>query len=360
MDNYDEYKDLIENADVSKFEDDDDMEDSEFLRKSGDNKKKPEKKKKNFFIKLRDMFIPLPSDSTKEKISKIFSLICIVVFVVCVVFLSKHFYNEHRQKDLNSNLQQLHSQVVTESLSSSSSLKPDSSSNTTMLPSFNELYKLNHEVVGWIEIPDSKVNFPVLQTKDNDFYLSHDYMKKYSETGAIFADYRYKLTSGKMPDNTIIYGHNTLNGTFFGALHQYKKLDYIKLHPVINFSTLYNESKYKIFACFFANVDGAQDKGVVFDYHNRILFNDETAFKSFYDEVMKRSYYNTDVDVKYGDELITLSTCSLEIKNARFVIVARKLRDGESPEVNTDKTVINSDKYMPLDWYKVNKIKAPR
>ena len=359
MDNNDEYRELIENADVSKFKGEDYMEFEDFLEDSEVNNKKPEKKK-NFLIKLRDLFLPLRSDSTKEKFSKIIALVCIVIFVVSVVLLSKYFYNQNKQNDLNSKLQAIYSSADSVSSDNSALSSGDLSSNTTMLPSFSELYKLNPEVVGWIEIPDSVVNFPVLQTKDNDFYLTHDYLKKYSETGAIFADYRYKLTSGKMPDNTIIYGHNTLNGTFFGALHQYKKLDYIKSHPVINFNTLYKESKYKIFACFFVNVDGAQDNGVVFDYHNRIIFQDEADFKSFYDEVMKRTYYNTEVDVKYGDELITLSTCSLEIKNARFVIVARKVRDGESPEVNTEKTVINSDKYMPLDWYKVNNIKAPR
>jgi sortase B len=336
--------------------------DNEYEGEISKANKKKQKGIKGFFAGLHDSYIPTSEDSLKERITKVIVLLCIVVFIVSSVSIVSYYYKHKKLKDLNQKLQALYSQSDSSS-SGTSSDNSDSSSESgekTMLPSFEELYKLNPEVVGWIEIPNSSVNYPALQTKDNSFYLNHDYMKNKSETGAIFVDYRYNLIKDGTPDNTIIYGHNTLDGTFFGALHQYKKLNYIKTHPIIKFNTLYEENQYKIFACFFANVEPEHDNGVVFDYHNRILFSSEADFKSFYDEVMKRSYYNTDVDVKYGDELLTLSTCSLEIDNARFVIVARKVRPGESPEVNTDKIVENKNKYMPLEWYKVNKIKPPR
>lgn len=309
---------------------------------------------KGSFLKT---FIPLKTVSKKEITRKIILIICIIVFVVSASILISYFVKSLHTKNLNSRLQKMYSEP-----DSSSSVMPDneSSPDRVIAPKFQELFSKNSDLVGWLEIDNTNISFPVLQTTDNSFYLSHDFEKNSSITGAIFADYRYPVLAQNPADNTVIYGHNTTNGTFFGALHQYKKLDFMKSHPVIKFNTLYGDGKYKIVSCFLINTRESQDDRKLFDYHNRILFKDESDFKEFYDEIKERSYYDINVDAKYGDELLTLSTCSLEFLDGRFVIVARKIRDNESESVDTDSIVENKDRYMPLVWYDATKQKRPR
>ena len=136
----------------------------------------------------------------------------------------------------------------------------------------------------------------------------------------------------------------------FGDLDKYKhNIEFYKTHPVIQFNTNYELSDYKIIACFVTNVLPSQAKdGVVFDYHNYIDM-DKGRYKDFIDNVMLRTQINTGVDVKYGDEFLTLSTCSSEFDPSRFVIVARKVRSGEDALVDTSKATVNKKAKEP-DW----------
>ncbi len=322
------------------------------MNKTDENQIKDKKSNKSFLKKIYKLAIPLKGDTRKQVISKIIFLICLIAFIVSSAILIRYVYEDHRTKKLNDSLREIY-QNADDSVSSVAD-------GETMLPKFEKLFSINNEIVGWVDISDSTVSYPVLQTGDNDYYLKHDFEKKDSRTGAIFADFRYKLSPDHIPDNTVVYGHYTKSGAFFGALHKFRDLDYLKSHPVINFDTLTREGKYKIFAVFITNADPGQDRGVVFDYHNRMIFNSENDFKDFYDNVMLRNFYKTDVDVKYGDELLTLSTCSQEFWNGRLVIVARRVRDGESETTNSDSYLENPDKYMPIAWYEVMKIKPPR
>lgn len=303
--------------------------------------------------KFKSAYIPSHEDTKKEILRKIILIICFIVFVVSCIILINQLVKSSGAKNLNNKLQDLYS--------TSDSSQPDSDDGKKEIAKkFTELYNRNNEIVGWLEIDGTSISYPVLQTNNNDFYLSHDFDKKESKTGAVFADFRYNVLSDKPADNTVIYGHNTLDGTFFGALHDYKKLDFIKAHPTIKFNTLYNDAEYKIVSCFLINTIESQDDKPLFDYHNRILFSNESQFNYFRDEIESRSYYKTGVDLRYGDELITLSTCSHEFYEGRFVIVARKLRNGESNKVDTDAIVENEDRYMPLVWYDVVSKKRPR
>ncbi len=321
-------------------------------------------KKPNIFVRvlkwIKSNFIPMKTDSKKDVITKILLDVCIVVFIISVIWLLIYYQNKSKTDDLNSKLQGIYSSSEEEPSSVPIESEDGFEGDHRRLKSFRELYLLNNEIVGWIEIKDSAVNLPVMQTKDNSYYLSHDFEGNKTVTGSIFADYRYPVLSDDRADNIVIYGHNTTDGTFFGALHQYKNIKYFKENPIIDFDTLYQKDQYKIFACFLTNTLSQHDDGVVFDYHNKILFNNQDDFDDFYSNVMKRSYYLTGIDVEYGDELITLSTCDHTIKDGRFVIVARKLREGESAETDASKVIYNPNLYMPLVWYEVTKQDPPR
>ena len=314
-----------------------------------------------FFKWFKNNFIPLKTDNKKDIITKIILFICVLVFIASLIWLVIFYHNKLETDDLNSKLQGLYSSFDDMSSSFESlESEDDFESEPIIMDSFKELYALNNEIVGWLEIKGSKVNLPVMQTKNNSYYLSHDFEGNKTITGSIFADYRYPVLSNNRADNIVIYGHNTTDGTFFGALHKYKNIKYFKENPIIDFDTLYQKDKYKIFACFLTNTLPQHDDGVVFDYHNKILFNNQEDFDDFYSNVMKRSYYHTGIDVEYGDELITLSTCDHTIKEGRLVIVARKLREGESVETDDSKVIYNPKLYMPLVWYEVMKKDPPR
>jgi sortase B len=321
--------------------------------------RKPNNKKRKKTSILKS-FIPWRGDTRAEVLRKLLLIVSLVVLIFSLKMLYEYYNGDPKDKELNDKLESIYSQSAEQSSESDSASSSEIDKPVNgMLDKFVELYNLNSDTIGWVDIP-GVLSYPVLQTVDNDFYISHNFEKEESEAGAIFADYRGLITESGLPHNTILYGHNMKSGMFFHPLHNYKKLDFIQENPVITFDTLYEESEWKIFACFLTGIHAYQDGGVLFDYHNKIYFKDEQSFNDFYDEVMLRSYYNTDVDVVYGDEILTLSTCSTEFYDSRFVVLARKVRPGEDAAVDVSKTVINDDKYMPIVWYEVSDLDPPR
>jgi sortase B len=129
-------------------------------------------------------------------------------------------------------------------------------------------------------------------------------------------------------------------------------INYYRNHPVINFSTLYEDNTYKIFAVVFAHTENTGETDV-FDYHRWRDFPDEETFFTFITNVLDRSGFYTDVDIEYGDEILTLSTCyyplGLEF-DSRVAVFARRLRDGESSEVNVDAAYMNPSP-LYFDYY---------
>ena len=228
----------------------------------------------------------------------------------------------------------------------------------TLLPGIQERLDKNPDSAGWINI-DGIVDEEIVQRQDpttgNLFYLDHDLNGNKSEGGTIFADFRNVLNGRKTSDNIVLYGHNQKNGTRFGLLDSYKwNLNFYKgkNKQIINFSTNYEERKYKIFAIFVTNTEPQHDNGNVFDYHNYIDLSDDSRYNEFISEVKKRSLIQTDIDVKKGDKFLTLSTCSTEFEPSRLVFVARQLRDGETTDVNLDNFKINPNPKWPAIYYK--------
>ncbi len=235
-----------------------------------------------------------------------------------------------------------------------------------MLSNFTALYDINSDIVGWINIPgladnkgDDYIDYPVVQTTDNDFYLNHDFFKNEKEYGALFADYHVKIDRNSGPQNTIIYGHNMGAGTFFSHLHDYKKrASFVKEHNIITYSTLWEENDYIIVGCFLTGVKDEQDNQPMFRYHYCFNFDDMSDFDYWYKNLLYRNYYVTNIDCSIADEYITLSTCSTEFYDSRFVVVARKLRAGEDPTQYT--YVSNPNVHKPAVFYEAYGMEVPR
>ena len=301
-------------------------------------------------------------DSAGECFSKLFTQFAVLVLIACGVI----FFNEMRislsTKKLSGDLKELYHTylpAVPETAVGVSlpekifGIDTPAESSPELLPLAEQLLAINRDTVGYVSIDGTNVSMPVVQklTADgNAYYLTTAFDGTDSKAGTVFLDYRAKLTDSERSDILTIYGHNQRDGTMFGELKNYKKnVDFYKEHPSIVFSSNYRTDVYKIFAYFVTEVEPSQTRdGNVFYYHNYIDL-DESTYNEYISEIMLRSQINTQVDVKYGDQFLVLSTCSNEFEPSRFVVFARRTREGESISVDTSEVSLNTAAKEP-DW----------
>ena len=215
---------------------------------------------------------------------------------------------------------------------------------------FAALWELNPDTVGWISIDGTALDYPVVQTTDNTKYYRMNFEGEYSEHAVPFVDATDDLQ--KPSTNVIVYGHNIrTDGQMFNILKGYTDLSFYQEHPVIDFNSVYHDGQYKIISVFYTNTHA--EHGKIFPYHEFIDAQDAQQTQDYIDSVLVRSIINTGVDVRSDDQLLTLSTCSYEFKDARFVVVARKVRKGESASVDTSAAVMNPNPLYPDVWYQL-------
>lgn len=215
----------------------------------------------------------------------------------------------------------------------------------TILPKFEEYYIKNDDIVGWVNVPNTLLDYPVMQAEDNDFYLHRDFDKNYLFDGIPFMDFRNDLKPD-LDTNTLVYGHNMgIKGNIFTELMRYQNVEFYKKSPIVNFDTLYQENQWKVIAVFDANTEA--QFGAVFEYYNFVEPENEEEFNWYITEINRRSFYFPDVDVKYGDKLLTLQTCVNDKFETKLVVVARRLRAGEEPTVNVENVKINENRVLP-------------
>ena len=200
-----------------------------------------------------------------------------------------------------------------------------------ILKKYAKLYKLNNNMIGWIRINGTIIDYPVLWVEgDNDYYLEHDFYGEKSKYGQIILDYRCDFEEPST--NLIFHGHHMADGTMFGSLRRYQKESYYNKHKYIQFDTIYEEGTYEIFAVFLSKIYNRDDR--VFKYYNFIDAASEEAFDSYVASVKALSLYETGITPVYGDELIALSTCEYSQDNGRLVVVARRLSPEEAEKLS--------------------------
>ena len=190
-----------------------------------------------------------------------------------------------------------------------------------MLVEYGEIYALNEDVVGWIRMDGTEMDYPVMQTStDNaNFYLYRDFDKKQSARGSIYI--REECDMNEPSDNITIYGHNMRDGSMFECLNDYVSKEAWDNNALIFFDSLYEYRVYKIFAVFktSANV------GKGFTYHNMIDAKDKADFDEFISTCKQLSFYETGITPEYGDKIICLSTCEYTLDNGRLVVAAVRI-----------------------------------
>lgn len=190
-------------------------------------------------------------------------------------------------------------------------------SKYTIRPQFKDLQAINNNIVGWISVDGTKLHNPILQTDNNDFYLTRNFKNRESRAGSVFMDYRNDVLD--MSRNTILYGHAMKNGTMFGSLKNYLQQDYADAHRTIYIDTLYEGYDVEVFAAYETTIDF---------YYIETEFSSDASFLQFINEVHAKSVIDMNVDIGPEDKIMTLSTCKDSITNDdhRFVVQGKLVK----------------------------------
>ncbi|WP_444659193.1 class B sortase [Caproiciproducens sp. R2] len=308
------------------------------------------------------VLLPWKGDGKKLILYKTVSLIAVCVFLGCALYLAWDLVvlpaaADTEQQDIKSVYYAESSETPDTGDDSPVSSTPPERDGQGRLVRFLELQKINPSIVGWIKVPGTVIDLPVLQAdaKDPEFYLTHDYRGRYSGYGSVFADARCSVEKGKSR-SIVLYGHSLNSGRMFTQLDRYKSLDFYKKNPVFTFDTVDSQSQWKVISVFLTNT--LPEQGKPFNYM-KTDFQDDSDFLNFVYQMRIRSLYNTGVGLNKDDSIVLLSTCSYEFKDFREVVVARKVRDGESGEVDVSRAVYNGKTVYPDCWYTKNGGKKP-
>ena len=269
----------------------------------------------------------------KKALYVIVIMILIIAFCVSAFLVARYVLEGKKQADRYEDLANIKNQaqtsVPTQATKPSTATEPskpgfevisDPTVEGGILLDYAELHDMNPDLAGWIKIEGTKVDYPVMQTSTNnkDYYLKRDFDKQDSVRGCIYA--REECDLEKPSDNITMFGHNMKDGTMFGRLTQYEKsIDYLKAHPFVDFSTLWHQERYVIFAVVDVSLNTSSENFLDYFAHPR--------FSSDIRRAELASMYAIPMDVKPSDALLTLSTC---LDENRLVVIARRQRDGES------------------------------
>jgi sortase B len=236
-----------------------------------------------------------------EIIKKIVVAIMLIIVLYCAYYLTRPLWITYKNNSMNKDISNKYHQSINKS--------------KNFKDRYSALLQVNSDLVGWITIPGTKLDYPVVRVENNDFYLDHNFEKQPSDHGAVFMDFRNK--GDLQTKNNIIYGHNMKDGSMFQELMNYKDEKYFKENPIIQFDTLKEPVKWQIFSVYVTNTK--------FNYI-RTDFKDDADYENFLSQIKSHSMYNTGVNVSKDDSILTLSTCSYEIADGRLAIEAKRIK----------------------------------
>lgn len=252
---------------------------------------------------------------------KIILILLIGILTISSYFIIKEFAENKKEVEVYKDLQQIVIENNIDSDKENTVVEAEKSKGESSNKyNLENIAKINSDVIGWIKIDETNIDYPVMQ--NGDFYLHRNIYKEYSSHGT---PYLAEYCNIQYSDNLIIYGHHMNDNSMFAQLDNYKKNSFYNKHKFIKFYSYYNgqtiEKNYEIALVFKTVV--YSDKG--FKYFNYTNFNDIQELNEFVDNCKKLQCYDTGVDINYGDKLITLSTCEYSQKNGRMVIVAKQI-----------------------------------
>ena len=261
----------------------------------------------------------------KKWLRTVLLLVFTGIFLYSGWMLLDYFLASHKQKSQFNDLAHIVQQHSSETTLPPETLPTDDSqpestlpTEPSILPEYAVIFDMNPDVVGWMKIDGTDINYPVMQTPGRtDYYLHRDFYGNYSGHGCLYAQEDCDVATPS--DNVIVYGHHMKDGSMFAGLLDYRKKAFYTEHPVIQFDSLTRHRRYEIFAVFLTTASEGQG----FPYHQFINAQTEEKFDDFASQCKALSLYDTGITPVYGDKLLTLSTCEYSQENGRFVVVAR-------------------------------------
>lgn len=250
------------------------------------------------------------------------TFICIAVIIVSLVAIFMQFYPKFEQAK---NYDEIKEVATT----------PQEDLTQPNLINWDELLAINPETVGWITVPGTHIDYPVVQTSDNDYYLHHNFEGEYSGYGTPFLDTTFDWERFPIAQNSVLYGHNSTWGNQIGfeGLEDYGSIDYYKEHPVIYYTTVEDGNipvPYEVVAA--VKVENTYD-------YRRPDFKDQIDFIEYYNRILGDKVYDTGKVIYQNDQLVTLSSCIYDVKNGRIAVIARRIDPKPSSSVVVDTEV---------------------
>lgn len=264
---------------------------------------------------------------SKKLLFTVTVILLVIAFSVSAFMVGKYVIEGKKSEDRFAELaNQASAAATTEAPTEATEESTEPTEGTTaptepkMIAGYEEIYNQNNDLIGWIKMEGTRMNYPVMQTPDDpNYYLYRDFDKKDSTRGSIYA---WGDADINMPsDNITIFGHNMADGSMFNCLGAYTSKHAWENNPLIIFDTLYEYHTYKIFAVFKTSANVGQG----FSYHKFVDAANEEEFNAFVAKCKDLSFYDTGITPVYGDKLIALSTCEYTLDNGRLVVCAVRI-----------------------------------
>lgn len=332
------------------------------------------KKKKTIGQRIRGLF-PQKGDGILEVLRKIIFLGACTAVLVCGGIVLNYYIDTIGTQSGYDDIEKIYNDE--KDVRAEEPEPKEENEVWNMFPWAEKLSKQNSDLMAFITIPsnlddedgssdeaaEDVLAYPVVQADDLDKYMHLSFTGEEARAGTLFFDNRIHfddVVDGKLAeensDNLVIYGHNMKTGDMFGVLQKYKDYDsFYGEHPIINLDSRYEHYQFKIFSVFIADVSDQSESA--YDCWNKFNFDDEEDFYSFVNEAKRRTIRTNDVDVRYGDMLLTLSTCHSifgEDGPGRLIIMARQVREGEDLLEGTQNSSKNTNIKWPSLYYKWN------
>ena len=256
---------------------------------------------------------------------KLMIILCSVVAAASFIYFGVYYYFADRTETNYENLANLKGSttlVAGPAPSVTIHYTKEEDIELEVLEEYQTLYNKNKSLIGWLKIDDTNIDYPVMQTVNNEYYLDHNYSQEYDKNGSLFLDKDCVVVHRNT--NLIIYGHHMKSGKMFGNLNKYSSEDYCKKHSTIQFDTIYEKGTYEVMYVFRSKIYNEDE--IVFKYYQFLDAASAKEFDSNMLEMAAISLYDTGVTASYGDELLTLSTCDNSETDGRFVVVAKKIK----------------------------------
>lgn len=291
-------------------------------KKSSNSKTKPQASLEDYDADMQKAI--LQEVKKREKRRKLLVVLCGVIAVGCFGYFGVYSYFAERTQMDYEQLASLkgESSLVGAPTPFTIHYTEEEDVELTVLPEYQTLYNKNKKLIGWLKIDDTIIDYPVMQTANNEYYLDHNFNQEYDKNGSLFMDAACDVVHRNT--NLIIYGHHMKSGKMFGNLNSYSSKEYCEKHSTIRFDTIYEKGLYQVMYVFRSRIYNEDE--VVFKYYQFFDAASEKEFQSNMQEMAALSLYDTGVTASFGDELLTLSTCDSSEPDGRFVVVAKRIQ----------------------------------